>query len=151
MAKHKKILLVLLLLFLTTSYVLGYSPILLSVIIIFASLITYVAYAKDKSAASKGTWRVPEKTLHLLALFFGWPGALIAQERLRHKTKKLGFRLIFWLTVLLNMAVMYFIHTPSGSEAVRYSVSKIQQLIVSEVHSESSREMLLLLARLEKH
>lgn len=148
---HKKILLIFLLILLPTSYFLGYTPILLAIIILMASLVTYRAYLKDKTAAIKGQWRVPEKTLHLLSLFFGWPGAMIAQERLRHKTKKLGFRLIFWLTVLLNMAVMYFIHTPSGSEAVRYSVSKIQQLIVSEVHSESSREMLLLLARLEKH
>lgn len=36
------------------------------------SLLTYLAYAKDKLAAQKGTWRVPEKTLHLLSLFFGW-------------------------------------------------------------------------------
>ena len=148
---HKKILLIFLLILLPTSYFLGYTPILLAIIILMASLVTYLAYLKDKTAAIKGQWGVPEKTLHLLSLFFGWPGAMIAQERLRHKTKKWGFRMIFWITVLLNSAVVFIFHTPSGSQAVRYSVSEIQELIVSEVHTESSREMLLLLTRLEKH
>ena len=32
----------------------------------------------------------------------GWPGALIAQEKLRHKTRKQSFRIVFGLTVLFN-------------------------------------------------
>lgn len=115
------------------------------------SLLTYLAYAKDKSAAEKGEWRVPEKTLHLLSLFFGWPGAMVAQERLRHKTKKVSFRIIFWLTVLLNIAVACMLHTPNGAKVVKYSVNNIEQLIVSEVRSEKTREILLLLINLEKY
>lgn len=70
------------------------------------SLVTYTVYALDKSAARRRRHRVPERTLHLLALFGGWPGALLAQQRLRHKTRKAAFRAVFWLTVLLNGALL---------------------------------------------
>jgi len=68
------------------------------------SLTTYVLYAFDKSAAQKGAWRTPESTLHLFSLFCGWPGALVAQQKLRHKSKKVSFRGVFWGTVALNFS-----------------------------------------------
>lgn len=68
----------------------------------FMSLVTYAVYALDKSAARRRRRRVPERTLHLLALSCGWPGALLAQRRLRHKSGKAAFLLVFRLTALLN-------------------------------------------------
>lgn len=150
MPRHKKLLLTLLTILLPISYFLGYSPVLFSIIILIASLLTYFAYAKDKAAAIKDQWRIPEKTLHLLSLFFGWPGAMIAQERLRHKTKKLSFRIIFWVTVLLNIAVVYMLHTPDGSKVVKYSVNKIETLIVAEIDSKNIRETLLFLIEIRR-
>lgn len=67
------------------------------------SAIAYMAYAFDKQAAQKGLWRIPETTLHLIELLFGWPGALLAQLRLRHKTSKLSYRVEFWLMALTNL------------------------------------------------
>jgi uncharacterized membrane protein YsdA (DUF1294 family) len=87
--------------------------------------LTYLAYIKDKSAAEKGAWRVPEKTLHLLSLCFGWPGAMVAQERLRHKTKKVSFRIIFWLTVFANIGVVYSFHTTEGAKLMGRIISTI--------------------------
>ena len=80
------------------------------------SVLTYFAYAIDKSAARKGTWRTQESTLHLFALAGGWPGALIAQQRLRHKSRKETFRSVFWLTVLLNVGGFMWLFTPTGSD-----------------------------------
>ena len=75
----------------------------------------FTAYAKDKYAAKKGSRRIPEKTLHLLSLFGGWGGAWLAQIWLRHKSKKTEFRRIYWLTVLVNLLLLfYLLFSPSG-------------------------------------
>ncbi|MBV6847137.1 cold shock and DUF1294 domain-containing protein [Xanthomonas campestris pv. paulliniae] len=71
-----------------------------------ASLVTLLIYAMDKSAAQRNQWRIPESSLHLLALIGGWPGALLAQEIYRHKCSKAAFQLRFWLTVALNVSAL---------------------------------------------
>jgi len=68
-----------------------------------------VVYAIDKRAARKNRWRIPEAQLHLLALLGGWPGAIIAQQVLRHKSVKPLFRIIFWISVGLNIAFVYWL------------------------------------------
>ncbi len=68
------------------------------------SVIAYITYAIDKKAAIKNRRRVSEKSLHLLGVVGGWPGALLAQQRLRHKTQKTAFQVTFWLTVVVNLA-----------------------------------------------
>ena len=78
------------------------------------SVVTFVAYAMDKSAAVQGQWRTPESTLHTLSLAGGWPGALLAQQYLRHKSTKAPFRAVFWLTVLGNVAGFVWLASPYG-------------------------------------
>lgn len=73
------------------------------------SLITYIAYRRDKAAAMRHDWRTPEKSLHLLSLLGGWPGALIAQRWLRHKSKKISFLLHFAVTVVANVAALLWL------------------------------------------
>lgn len=70
-----------------------------------ASLLCFVAYWKDKRAAVANRWRTPESTLLLLGLVGGWPGAVVAQQTLRHKTVKRSFQSAFWVTVVLHVAV----------------------------------------------
>ena len=82
------------------------------------SLITYAFYSWDKSAAQKGAWRTPESTLHLLALFGGWPGALIAQQTLRHKSQKKAFRAFFWVTVVVNSFAFIMLTTPNAAKTL---------------------------------
>ena len=67
------------------------------------SVITFCAYGLDKYKAQKGLWRIPEKTLHILELCCGWPGALLAQRLLRHKSYKRSFRIVFWTMAVLNV------------------------------------------------
>ena len=67
-------------------------------------LVTYLMYAKDKAAAQRNEWRTPESTLHLLSVFGGWVGAMVAQNYLRHKSQKVDFRMTYYLTVLINLA-----------------------------------------------
>lgn len=70
------------------------------------SLLTYAVYAADKRAAQQSRRRIPERNLHLLALLGGWPGALVAQQRLRHKNRKPGFLLLSWLMALAHLAAV---------------------------------------------
>lgn len=84
------------------------------------SALTFVIYALDKSAAQSGQWRTKESTLHLLALGGGWPGALVAQQVLRHKSAKTEFRAVFWLTVLLNVAALVYVCSPAGRHLLPY-------------------------------
>jgi len=74
--------------------------------IVCASSITYFAYYDDKQRAQYGRWRIPEDQLHFFALLGGWSGALLAQQVLRHKSKKKEFLRVFWLTVLVNLIVV---------------------------------------------
>jgi len=63
------------------------------------SVFAFFAYRSDKRRAEAGEWRVPEATLHAMALLGGWPGAFLAQRVFRHKTSKLSFLFIFWCVV----------------------------------------------------
>ena len=89
-------------------------PLVLAAIYVGASAATFLAYALDKSAAERGAWRTPESTLHLLAFAGGWPGALLAQQFLRHKSTKAEFRAVFWGTVILNVAGLVLFCSPMG-------------------------------------
>jgi uncharacterized membrane protein YsdA (DUF1294 family) len=55
----------------------------------------------------------------LLSLAGGWPGALVAQQKLHHKSKKQSFRLVFWLTVLLNCGEFVWLFTPTGATTMQ--------------------------------
>ena len=75
-------------------------------VVLALSLVAFVFYGFDKRRARNDGRRVPEKTLPLLALFGGWPGALMGQRLFRHKTQKLSYRIVFWLCVMLHLAVV---------------------------------------------
>ena len=68
------------------------------------SVVTLVVFAWDKRRAKKKGWRVSERTLHLLELLGGWPGAWLAMRWLRHKSIKRSYRRVFWAIVVLHAA-----------------------------------------------
>jgi uncharacterized membrane protein YsdA (DUF1294 family) len=78
------------------------------------SIVTFLAYAIDKAAAKAGRRRTPESTLLFLGLAGGWPGAIVAQQRLRHKSVKQAFRSAFWGTVVVNVALFLLLASPHG-------------------------------------
>jgi uncharacterized membrane protein YsdA (DUF1294 family)/cold shock CspA family protein len=84
-------------------------PPLVLTLYVVVSVITYAAYALDKSAARNDRRRTSEATLHFLSLLGGWPGALLAQRTLRHKSKKQSFRCVFWGTVAMNCCAFAWI------------------------------------------
>jgi len=69
------------------------------------SLVTYMMYARDKLSAIRGTWRIPESSLHLAELLGGWPGGYVAQQTMRHKTVKPSYQAVYWLIVMLHVGI----------------------------------------------
>ena len=98
-------------------------PPLILALYIVGSLFTFIMYAVDKSAAKNGAWRTQESTLHLLSLAGGWPGALFAQQKLRHKSKKQSFRSVFWVTVFMNCGAFIWLLTPTGAATLQSLIS----------------------------
>lgn len=76
---------------------------------LLTSLICFGLYAYDKAAAIGGRRRISEMNLLTLGGLGGWPGAILAQQLLRHKTKKPQFRIMFWVSVIANVASLYFL------------------------------------------
>ena len=89
------------------------------------SVMAFALYAKDKSAAQLGNWRTSESTLHLISLLGGWPGAMIAQNKLRHKSKKISFKVVYWITVIMNCGVLGWLLTPDGTRRLELLIEKI--------------------------
>jgi uncharacterized membrane protein YsdA (DUF1294 family)/cold shock CspA family protein len=102
----------------------GYVPLIISILYLVLSLAAFLAYALDKSAAESGRWRTQESTLHIFGLAGGWPGALLAQQLLRHKSSKRAFQTTFWLTVMLNGGALIWLVSPYGTE-VRALLSRM--------------------------
>ena len=92
-------------------------PVVISSVYLVLSLATFLAYALDKSAAVAGRSRTPEKILHLFGLAGGWPGALLAQQLLRHKSSKRAFQTVFWITVTLNCGALAWLASSYGAGA----------------------------------
>ncbi len=77
------------------------------------SLVTAVVTIYDKIAAKKGAWRIPEKTLLLLALVGGAAAELAVMLMIRHKTRHkkfmVGLPAILVVHVAIITAVIFFL------------------------------------------
>ncbi|GAB3094295.1 DUF1294 domain-containing protein [Aestuariicella hydrocarbonica] len=93
------------------------------------SLVTFIAYLRDKLAAQKNQWRIQESSLHLFALIGGWPGAAFAQQILRHKSRKTAFRFTFWVTVILNSSALFWLLSEDGLKYLNIGVGSLRQLL----------------------
>jgi uncharacterized membrane protein YsdA (DUF1294 family) len=107
------------LVFVVGSVFAGMLPLAILGLYLAASVVAFIAYALDKSAAKNDQWRTKESTLHVIALAGGWPGALAAQRLLSHKSKKQSFQIVFWTTVVLNCGALGWLLTPTGATALR--------------------------------
>jgi len=81
-------------------------------------ILTFLSYWFDKAAAQRGQWRTKESYLLFLGLAGGWPGAVVAQRVLRHKSRKQSFQVAFWGTVVMNSIALGWLLTDSGSKAL---------------------------------
>lgn len=101
-------------------------PILVGLAYGVLSLGCFVAYAIDKSAAREGRWRTSERTLLLLGLLCGWPGAVLAQQWLRHKSGKRSFQVLFWISVAINIAAFVYFSMHYAAPDIGTDVAPIE-------------------------
>lgn len=89
--------------------VLGKVKFMVPIVYLSVSVLAFIAYGIDKSAAKSNRWRTKESTLHMFGLFCGWPGALVAQKIFHHKSKKQEFQSTFRGTVVVNCIFLLWI------------------------------------------
>lgn len=96
------------------------NPIIL-ILYLLLSLITFLLYWQDKIKAKSNDWRTSENKLHFFSLIGGWPGALIAQRWFHHKSRKQPFRVVFYITVVLNISALSF-YCYLGANSISYDL-----------------------------
>ena len=75
------------------------------------NLITYFTYAADKTKARQHKWRIPERTLILLAILGGSPAALLAMYHYHHKTRHLKFKLGIPIILIIQIIIPFFLYS----------------------------------------
>lgn len=113
---------------LLAAWLVSYQIVASSVLIYYGvlSLVSLSCYLLDKRAARKDLWRFKERNLQLVALLGGWPGALLGQGLLRHKTSKLYFLSTFYCIVLLHLALLFWYLTEQGNLMIRSELINLQ-------------------------
>ncbi len=113
---------------LIVSFLLAYTPLIIPLGFLFMSATSFIFYARDKYAAIHYQWRIPENTLHILSLLGGWPGAIIAQQTLRHKNIKSAFQIKFWLVMIINTVFFVWLHSHKGQSILHTSIRALDNI-----------------------
>jgi len=83
---------------------------LAAILLAVMSVLLFLLMGIDKSKARRGTWRVSEKTLFVLALFGGAVGGTAGMFLFCHKTKHWYFRLGFPLLAAAQLALVVWLY-----------------------------------------
>ncbi len=84
---------------------------LIESLFVAASMSAFIVMLIDKSQAIHGGRRLSERSLFLIALLGGSPGVVTGVYLLRHKSRKLSFKLILFSLVFLQVALIYLFYT----------------------------------------
>jgi uncharacterized membrane protein YsdA (DUF1294 family) len=79
---------------------------ILAIYALIINTITYVLFWIDKRAAESGLTRIPEKTLLMASALGGSAGAVLAQQRFRHKTQKQPFKSLLYGIITSQIALI---------------------------------------------
>lgn len=82
--------------------------------LIAVNLFTILRFHQDKQRAIAGARRIPERELLTLTALGGSPGALLARQLFRHKTRKQPFSTILWLIAVIQLGAIIGLFWPFG-------------------------------------
>ncbi|MBQ9658859.1 MAG: DUF1294 domain-containing protein [Clostridia bacterium] len=83
---------------------------------IIINCIGFLSMLIDKQKAKKGAWRIPEKTLFIIAILGGSIGSIFGMYSFRHKTKKLKFSV--GIPVIIVLQIMLILYLVKGNLTV---------------------------------
>ncbi|MBO5183052.1 MAG: DUF1294 domain-containing protein [Bacilli bacterium] len=78
--------------------------------LIIINIITLITYKIDKQKSKENKRRISEKTLITLAFIGGALGAHIGMYTFHHKTKKIKFKLLIPLSLIMWIFIIYKIN-----------------------------------------
>jgi len=87
---------------------------ILIIVLLTWNILTFALYGIDKAKAKRGSQRIKEATLILVAYAMGGLGALLGMSVFRHKTRKTVFRVLVPLAFVLNFVVLVVLHMYFG-------------------------------------
>lgn len=76
--------------------------------LLLINLAAFLTFGADKRRAKRGAWRIPEKTLFLLAIVGGSVGAICGMRVFHHKTKHWYFKYGLPAILLAQLAAIAF-------------------------------------------
>ena len=76
--------------------------------LLLINLAAFLTFGADKRRAKRGAWRIPEKTLFLLAIVGGSVGAICGMHVFHHKTKHWYFKYGLPAIFLAQLAAIAF-------------------------------------------
>lgn len=77
--------------------------------LVIVNILGFLVMFIDKRKAEKGRWRIPEKTLFILAFIGGSIGTIVGMYAFRHKTQKLKFTLGFPAILIIQIIIAIYI------------------------------------------
>ncbi len=73
------------------------------------TLITFIAFAIDKSKSKSKSRRIPERTLLIMSAIGGSLGALLAMHFVRHKTQHAKFKYGIPAMLIAHIALLAYV------------------------------------------
>ena len=89
-------------------YISKYSIIVVLIYLVVMNIIGFASMGIDKSKAKRGAWRIPEKTLFLIAILGGSIGSILGMKQFRHKTKHKTFTIGMPAILLVQAAIILY-------------------------------------------
>ena len=78
--------------------------------LLVVNTLTFLLYGIDKYKAKKACWRISEATLLMMAVIGGSIGAWAGMRLWHHKTMHKKFKYGIPLIILLQVALMFYLH-----------------------------------------
>lgn len=89
-------------------YISKYSTLAILIYLVIMNIIGFTIMGIDKSRAKRGAWRIPEKTLFLIAILGGSIGSILGMKQFRHKTKHKTFTIGMPAILIVQAAIILY-------------------------------------------